>query len=98
MAEACERKGADIETEELQHFDAVYGVALKLTRAPGDAEDLVSDTILRAFERWHQFRSGTNSRSWLFTILYHAFVSRRRRRTISREVPAADRDDGRPLL
>ena len=88
---------ADFEGEALQHLDALYGFALKLTRAPDDAEDLVSETVLRAFERWHQFRPGTNSRAWLFTILYHAFVSRRRR-TMAREALAADRDDGRPLL
>src|ERR687893_631904 len=97
MAEPAQAHGADFEAEALQHLDALYGFALKLTRAPDDAEDLVSETVLRAFERWHQFRAGTNSRAWLFTILYHAFVSRRRR-TMAREAPATDRDDGRPLL
>jgi RNA polymerase sigma-70 factor (ECF subfamily) len=97
IAGPAERAGADFESEALQHLDALYGFALKLTRAPDDAEDLVSDTVLRAFERWHQFRPGTNSRAWLFTILYHTFVSRRRR-AAAREVPAADRGDGRPLL
>jgi RNA polymerase sigma-70 factor (ECF subfamily) len=89
--------GQEFEREALQHLDALYGFALKLTRAPDDAEDLVSDTMLRAIERWHQFRPGTNSRAWLFTILYHAFVSRRRR-TIAREAAYSDRDDRRPLL
>ena len=87
---------ADFETEALQHLDALYAFALKLTRAPDDAEDLVSETVLRAFERWNQFRPGTNSRAWLFTILYHAFASRRRR-VVAREAPLADRDDGRGL-
>jgi len=97
MAESCEVYRADFESEALRHLDALYGFALKLTRAPDDAEDLVSDTVLRAFERWHQFRPGTNSRAWLFTILYHAFVSRRRR-AMAREVASADAEDGRPLL
>jgi RNA polymerase sigma-70 factor (ECF subfamily) len=97
MVEPAQAQSADFETEALQHLDALYGFALKLTCAPDDAEDLVSDTMLRAFERWHQFHAGTNSRAWLFTILYHAFVSRRRR-TIAREANAIDRDDGRPLL
>ena len=43
-----------------------------------DAEDLVSDTILRALDRRQQYRLGTNVRAWLFTILYHLFVSGRR--------------------
>lgn len=96
MAEACEARLGDFESEALQHLDALYGFALKLTRAPDDAEDLVSETVLRAFERWHQFRAGTNSRAWLFTILYHAFVSRRRR-AAAREAPPLEREDGRLL-
>jgi len=93
--EAAEGPGADFEEEALRHLDALYGFALKLTRAPDDAEDLVSDTVLRAFERWHQFRVGTNSRAWLFTILYHAFVSRRRR-TRAREARLAEGHEGAP--
>jgi RNA polymerase sigma-70 factor (ECF subfamily) len=57
----------------------MYSFALKLTRARDEAEDLVSDTILRAFDRWEQYQLGTNVRAWLFTILYHTFVSRKRR-------------------
>src|SRR3712207_6204256 len=97
FVEGTEAPPTDFEGEALQHLDALYSFALKLTRAPDDAEDLVSDTVLRAFERWHQFRPGTNSRAWLFTILYHAFVSRRRR-TMAHEAPAPDGEDGRPLL
>jgi RNA polymerase sigma-70 factor, ECF subfamily len=77
------------EREALAHLDALYSFAVKLARARDDAEDLVSDTLLRAFERWEQYRLGTNIRAWLFTILYHVFVSRRRR-VAAREVRAAD--------
>jgi RNA polymerase sigma-70 factor (ECF subfamily) len=77
------------EEEALVHLDALYSFALKLTRAREDAEDLVSDTILRAFDRWEQYRLGTNIRAWLFTILYHAFVSRKRR-IDAREVQLPD--------
>lgn len=78
------------EAEALTHLDALYGFALKLSRAPEDAEDLVSDTILRALERWQQYQLGTNMRAWLFTILYHLFVSRRRRIEAREVRPAAD--------
>ena len=81
------------EREALQHLDALYGFALKLSRARDDAEDLVSDTMLRAFERWEQYRLGTNIRAWLFTILYHVFVSRKRR-IDAREVQPHDDGDG----
>lgn len=91
IAPATGAEGRNVfEAEALTHLDALYGFGLKLSRSPEDAEDLVSDTILRALERWQQYQPGTNMRAWLFTILYHLFVSRRRR-IESREVhPAAD--------
>ena len=81
------------EAEALPHLDALYAFALKLARSRDDAEDLVSDTVLRAFERWDQYHLGTNIRAWLFTILYHVFVSRKRR-VDAREVHAPDDSDG----
>ena len=91
-AEVAERR-AQFEREALAHLDALYAFALKLARARDDAEDLVSDTLLRAFERWDQYRLGTNIRAWLFTILYHVFVSRKRR-VDAREVHAPDDSEG----
>ena len=87
---------ADFDREALRHLDALYAFALRLTRERDDAEDLVSDTVLRAFERWHQYEPGTNSRAWLFTILYHGFVSHRRRMG-ARESSFADRDGANAL-
>jgi RNA polymerase sigma-70 factor, ECF subfamily len=84
---------ARFEHEAMIHLDAMYSFALKLSRSRDDAEDLVSDTVLRAFERWEQYRLGTNIRAWLFTILYHVFVSRKRR-IDAREVQATDETDG----
>ena len=84
---------ARFEVEALAHLDALYSFALKLARARDDAEDLVSDTMLRAFERWEQYRLGTNIRAWLFTILYHVFVSRKRR-IDAREVQPPEGVDG----
>jgi RNA polymerase sigma-70 factor (ECF subfamily) len=84
---------AQFEQEALVHLDALYGFALKLTRARDDAEDLVSDTMLRAFDRWEQYQLGTNVRAWLFTILYHTFVSRKRR-IDAREVQLPEDPEG----
>ena len=86
-SEAAQR--ARFEAEALVHLDAMYSFALKLARVRDEAEDLVSDTVLRAFERWEQYRLGTNIRAWLFTILYHAFVSGRRRHAL-RELREGD--------
>lgn len=75
-----------------RHLAPLNSFALKLARNRDDAEDLVSDTYLRALERWEQFRPGTNMRAWLFTILYHIFVSRKRR-VSAREVLSTDDPD-----
>jgi RNA polymerase sigma-70 factor (ECF subfamily) len=88
---------AQFEREAMVHLDALYSFALKLARSRDDAEDLVSDTVLRAFERWEQYKLGTNIRAWLFTILYHVFVSRKRR-IDAREVQPPDDGDGWPAF
>jgi RNA polymerase sigma-70 factor (ECF subfamily) len=92
LAPAPERR-KQFEAEALVHLDALYSFALKLARSRDDAEDLVSDTLLRAFERWEQYRLGTNIRAWLFTILYHVFVSRKRR-IDAREVQPSEEQEG----
>jgi RNA polymerase sigma-70 factor (ECF subfamily) len=92
LPDVAERR-AQFEREALAHLDALYAFALKLARSRDDAEDLVSDTLLRAFERWDQYHLGTNIRAWLFTILYHVFVSRKRR-IDAREVHAPDDSEG----
>lgn len=94
--ERAERR-ARFDSEAMAQLDALYSFALKLTRAKEDAEDLVSDTLLRAFQRWEQYRLGTNIRAWLFTILYHAFVSRKRR-IDAREVQPLEDEDGREVF
>jgi RNA polymerase sigma-70 factor (ECF subfamily) len=67
------------ELEALPHLDAVYRFATMLAGDPVHAEDLVQETMLRAFRSWHRFRSGTNARAWLFTILRNVFISDYRR-------------------
>lgn len=88
---------AQFEREALVHLDALYSFALKLARSRDDAEDLVSDTLLRALERWEQYHLGTNIRAWLFTILYHVFVSRKRR-IDAREVQQPEDTEGWALF
>ena len=53
-------------------------MALRLTRRPADAEDLVQDTFLKAFRARDQFEPGTNLKAWLFTILHNTFRNMRR--------------------
>jgi len=73
---------ATMEFEELLSpvLDRAYGVALRLTRNPADAEDLVQDAALLAFRGFRTFRRDTNFRAWFLRILANAFVSGRRRK------------------
>ena len=64
--------------EALSYVDSLYGAALRLTRNPADAEDLVQDTYLKAFRSSSQFEPGTNLKAWLFTILHNTFLNVRR--------------------
>jgi len=59
--------------EALAYVDSLYGTAMRLTRRPADAEDLVQDTYLKAFRSAAQFQRGTNLKAWLFTILHNTF-------------------------
>jgi RNA polymerase sigma-70 factor (ECF subfamily) len=71
---------ASFEREALVHLDALYRVALRLTRNPADADDLVQETMFKAYRAWHQYRPGTNAKGWLLTILRNAFINEYRRR------------------
>ena len=72
-------EGEDPFTQEaLSYVDSLYGTALRLTRRPADAEDLVQDTYLKAFRASTQFERGTNLKAWLFTILHNTFRNMKR--------------------
>ena len=64
--------------EALSYVDSLFGTALRLTRRPSDADDLVQDTYLKAFRSASQFQRGTNLKAWLFTILHNTFRNMRR--------------------
>lgn len=63
----------------MPHLDALYSAALHLTRNRDDAQDLLQETVLRAFRFFDQFTPGTNCRAWLLTILYNTFHNGYRR-------------------
>src|SRR3954468_17440363 len=93
------RKGLPVmspgfEAEALASLDSLYRVALRLTRRPADAEDLVQETYLKAFRAADSFRPGTNLRAWLFTILHNTARNRARDRArdhVSVDSEAVDR-------
>ena len=60
--------------------DQLYPTALRMTRNPADAEDLVQETFTKAFANFHQFRAGTNLRAWLYRILTNTFINSYRKK------------------
>lgn len=74
------------EAEVRPHLDALYSTALRLTRSPVDAEDLVQDTLVRAYRFYDRFEAGTNFKAWLLRIQMNAFVNRYRRAARERQV------------
>jgi RNA polymerase sigma-70 factor, ECF subfamily len=74
--------GRSFDAEALPHLDALYRVALRLTGDPSQAEDLVQDTMLKAYRAWRQYRPGTNAKGWLLTILRNTFINDYRRRKL----------------
>src|SRR6476620_8440830 len=76
------------EAEALASLDSLYRAALRLTRVPADAEDLVQETYLKAFRSADRFEPGTNLRAWLFTILHNTAMNRARDR--ARDTVAVD--------
>ncbi|MGE5801706.1 MAG: sigma-70 family RNA polymerase sigma factor [Gemmatimonadota bacterium] len=74
------------EAEALVHIDALYRVALRFVRNAADADDLVQDTLFRAYQAWDQYEPGTNAKGWLLTILRNVFVNEYRRTRRRREI------------
>jgi RNA polymerase sigma-70 factor, ECF subfamily len=75
-------------------LDTIYGGALRLTRNPADAEDLVQETFLRAYNSFHQFEPGTHLKAWLYRILTNTYINayRKQQRT-PQSLPTEDIDD-----
>ncbi len=70
----------------LPHASALYGSAYRLTRNAGDAEDLVQETMLRAYRFWHSYTEGSNCKAWLFKILSNTFINTYQRKKRSGEI------------
>jgi len=76
------------------YLDSLYRAALGMTRDKGDAEDLVQDTYLRAYQFFDQYHGGTNGRAWLFRIMTNLYInSYRRKRREPERVSYEDTED-----
>ena len=78
--ETPEERAARFERDAMQYLDQLYGAALRMTRNPADAEDLVQDTYVKAFASFHQFTPGTNLKAWLYRILTNTYINTYRKR------------------
>ncbi len=68
------------ETDALPYLDQLYGAALRMTRNPADAEDLLQETFAKAFAAFHQFTPGTNLKAWMYRILTNTFINTYRKK------------------
>ncbi|WP_285734062.1 sigma-70 family RNA polymerase sigma factor [Nocardiopsis sp. ATB16-24] len=75
-----EEQKLDFATAVTPFADQLYPTALRMTRNPADAEDLVQETFTKAFANFHQFRTGTNLRAWLYRILTNTFINSYRKK------------------
>jgi len=75
------KKQLDFQEEMIPHLDAIYNFALRLTTDPNDAEDLVQDTIVKAFRFFSSYEKGTNAKAWLFRILKNSYINNYRKKS-----------------
>jgi len=78
--ETLEQRSARFEVSALPFLDQLYSAALRMTRNPSDAEDLVQETFVKAFAAFHQFQEGTNLKAWLYRILTNTFINTYRKK------------------
>jgi RNA polymerase sigma-70 factor (ECF subfamily) len=78
--ETSEQRTTRFERDALPFLDQLYSAALRMTRNPADAEDLVQETFVKAFAAFHQFQEGTNLKAWLYRILTNTFINSYRKK------------------
>ncbi|MBY6365922.1 sigma-70 family RNA polymerase sigma factor [Rhodococcus corynebacterioides] len=71
---------ARFERDALPLVDQLYGAALRMTRNPSDAEDLVQETYVKAYTAFKSFREGTNLKAWLYRILTNTYINSYRKK------------------
>ena len=80
IEESVEELTERFERDALPLLDQLYGAALRMTRNPSDAEDLVQETYIKAFSAFRSFREGTNLKAWLYRILTNTFINSYRKK------------------
>lgn len=78
--ETPEQRSARFERDALPYLDQLYAAAMRMTRNPADAEDLVQEAFAKAFAKFHQFKPGTNLKAWLYRILTNTYINSYRKK------------------
>ncbi|PRY15092.1 RNA polymerase ECF family sigma subunit [Kineococcus rhizosphaerae] len=78
--ETADQRAARFERDALPFLDQLYSAALRMTRNPADAEDLVQDAFAKAYAAFHQFTPGTNLKAWLYRILTNTYINTYRKK------------------
>ncbi|WTL65602.1 sigma-70 family RNA polymerase sigma factor [Streptosporangium sp. NBC_01495] len=78
--ETLEQRSTRFERDAMPYLDQLYSAALRMTRNPADAEDLLQETFAKAFASFHQFQQGTNLKAWLYRILTNTFINSYRKK------------------
>ncbi|RCG19999.1 RNA polymerase subunit sigma [Streptomyces diacarni] len=89
-SETAQERSARFERDALAFLDQMYSAALRMTRNPADAEDLVQETYAKAYASFHQFREGTNLKAWLYRILTNTFINSYRKKQREPQRSAAE--------
>lgn len=77
--ESDEELAQRFERDTMPLLDQLYGAALRMTRNPADAEDLVQETYIKAFQGFRSYKPGTNLKAWLYRILTNAYINNYRK-------------------
>jgi RNA polymerase sigma-70 factor (ECF subfamily) len=78
--ESADERTLRFERDALPYLDQLYAAAMRMTRNPQDAEDLVQETFSKAYAAFHQFNEGTNLKAWLYRILTNTFINTYRKK------------------
>ena len=88
--ETSDQRSARFERDALPFLDQLYGAAMRMTRNPADAEDLVQETFAKAYSAFHQFKPGTNLKAWLYRILTNTYINSYRKKQRQPQQSAAE--------
>ncbi len=88
---SLEKKYIEFDNEVIPHLSSLKSFALKMTNDSDESEDLIQDTLLKAFRFFDKFEKGTNAKAWLFQIMKNSFINNYRKTT--RESFKVDYDD-----